>query len=563
MNKRGRWGSVPIFPDNWPPEPETEAAFEDWLAKTRSALKDWLDRTRRQAQDNEPATAEVAECTAKAGEIWSIYEPITDMQTGTIHDKDENEKMNSAMAQVRTEGRKLHKLHHTWYKHLERRYADMCWEDFLYYQNVWNRKHFVPAKEYFETQAEKDSAKLNNKETNEQEDKGRTRSKAKGKTKRQHPKPSKAKASKKNLYRPKEDMKIPYSEDDHDGGLKRLHFAWHTNMLLLYTRFKLGHRKQIPDAVDPDNAHRYSQSLRGTNSRATSPYQTRSKHLVASFSRRKRKAGQTNETTIQIDEEALKRCKKDDEDRQDPSNTRALLPSGHVTYHGSKASSFDWPTSFEADAWGDQITVVESKKNYLYEQDSNIEDLSETERSRRTDATGRVRQIEKKPRYKMIPSKPPRQIEEFVPSRNADGTIKGRDTKGRMIGTTVKKTKDEMVFKLVNGERVELPPRFAFERTFRVRVKTASELGSRKTILADAGKRNELSDSEDEDHPKTSVYYQWSGNANPDRLGGALDEEMESGVESLIGSDPGESEDDSEDDQDVFRKAYEEGIVAG
>jgi hypothetical protein len=573
---KGRWENVPIHPDNRPREPTTRAELDQWIAATRDALKKWLGTTRTQAQDNTSVSSALGECTSKLNDIWAVYEPTTDVQTGLIHDIVQNSEMETAMAKAQIEERRLHKSNQTWYKHLERRYADGCWEDFLYYQNMWNRKRFIPEKEYHETYAEKQQAKAGDKETNDSEIGTRTRSKAKGTTEKEHPKAPKAKPPAEKPWKPGKKVTVPLSsldrsDDSIDGGLGDLYLEWRKIMITLYDRFKLGDRKQIPAVVDPDDAHRYSQPPRGTSSRATSPFKARSEYLKKAYPRRKRKtAGQSEDMNFELDEEATKKRVKENDERQDPEtveftqNTKKLLPTEHVTYHASKGTSFDWPTSFEPEEWGNQILRTMDKKEYIYENDSDVADLPDSERDRRRDDTnGRIRQVEKKPRYDTVVVGPPRKVEKFFHARNPDGSVQRRDKNGQWPGKVVERTEDNIDFEMVGGKRKESPARFTFKRRFRTVLNTVEERNeTRKTVHKIADKMHELSDSEDEDRTKSSVYYKWSGNA---KLGGTSREgdRSEDGSVIEIGSGPsdGESEVDSEDNGDLFRRAYEEGVI--
>jgi hypothetical protein len=327
-------------------------------------------------------------------------------------------------------------------------------------------------------------------------------------------------------------------------------------------RFKLGYRKQAPDVVGPLEAHRYSQPSRGTTNKTLEPHRARREHLEIRFPRVKRnreamdegieeneveeeypskdrieknkqyeKRGMMEPIGWRLDPEAMKHRKAAIETKrgyhsaENAQNTRDLIPDGHVTHHAATERSFDWPTSFDGD-WGNSITLTINKKEYIYEDDSDIKRLSANDLQRRRDKDGRIRKAETKPRYKKIPSGPPVEVDVFEIAKNPNGTVIGRNRLGDWIGSMVKKTVQPMQYDLVRGrQRVTLEPRFQFTRRFQVRMKAMPKLnGTRPLDHQTSGKMDELSDEED----------RAAGN-------------------------PGSSEDEESDDEgDLFRLSYKE-----
>ena len=155
MNKKSPFAEIPIHPDNWLPSPNTQAEFEEWILKTTQALKAWLEATQSNfIRENEVVKAFDALNDRIAG-AWAKHEPKTDVQTGTMERKDK-QRMRAAMKTLKNEKDKFHKLHRTWYWHVERKHAHMAWEDFLYYQNVWNRRYLDPSKTFYLTARERE-----------------------------------------------------------------------------------------------------------------------------------------------------------------------------------------------------------------------------------------------------------------------------------------------------------------------------------------------------------------------------------------------------------------------
>jgi hypothetical protein len=247
---------------------------------------------------------------------------------------------------------------------------------------------------------------------------------------------------------------------------------------------------------------------------------------------------------------------KSDQEYAQPTKAR-LLEAQHKTYHSSKALNSDWPTSFDSKDWGSNIAFTNNEKEYVYEKDSDVKGLSDAEKARRTDATGRVRMIEKKPRYKMEPN-------------TADSKISWKNKiNNRTESFSARKSVETMEFNPSGRRREVLPPRFIFKRRYRVHLRTISELGlTRKEKHEAANKMAELSDSEEEANVPNNEYYRRSGNENPGDIGKGpgfddhsdMDADGDGGAGSGVGdgNTSGDVAEETDDDGDLFRQSYEE-----
>ncbi|KAF1911437.1 hypothetical protein BDU57DRAFT_524555 [Ampelomyces quisqualis] len=587
MTRRAPFAEIPIHPDNWLPEPTTQIAFEEWMDTTGQLLKTWVQATHKDFNCENKIVKAFQALEKRNEEEWKKHEPNTDVQTGTIisSNRAEYKKMETAMLKTEKKNNKFHESHRTEYRHVLRTFADMAWEDFLYYQNVWNRKDFDPNQEF-------ELVTTMMEDVEEMPPKTRSRG---GKVL------DSTKLGPEDIngprYRPKA-FSDPINAPDHE--LYVLFRQWNVYVITLYMRFKLGYRKLIPDVVDPEHAHRYSQPPRDTTA---SCHQERRQNLNIQFPRRKRTRpmvngvegdgdenerhssseveeeyssqsriemderrearGQMEDIVWQIDDDAVRAHVRENDGKQaksDPEYARPtktrLLKAQHKTYHASKSSSFDWPTSFDSKDCGNTIALTKNKKEYLYEKGSDVKHLSDAEKARRSDASGRVRKIEKKPRYKMTP----------------DANIKTTNVRVGKRAYSIIKPGETLKFDSDGRRRVALPPRFMFKRIYHVDLQAVSELGlTRKEQHEAANRMAELSESEDEGRLPTSDYYRQSGNENPGNIGKGpgyddhqdfeQDDDAGDGFGAgggTTGGEIGEEIEESDDEGDLFKQSYEE-----
>jgi hypothetical protein len=594
MTNRHSFSDVALHPMNWPPNPETQEEFDQWMAETDTALRTWLEIARNRVQKNQKVKDWVEDYNIKAERIWATHEPNADVQTGEIDGRSLNNKMQRAMKELQTEREKLHIEHETWYAHSHRMYAEIAWEEFLYYQNVWNRKYFDPYKNFYETKKEREYTEAQKKREARQ-----TRASAVGESRAVHDeKTVPEQATDTPLYEPKK-PDVPENCAAGNPQMNDLYFQWLTHMITLYTRFKLAYRKQMPEQIDANHAHRYSQPPRGTTNQEDLSQLARHEHLEIRFPRQKRKRGEGSDASVadeveegypsraeiqknkqyeatnqmeqikwRLDEASVKESvRKNDSRQRDPTldaeyaeETRKLLPSGHTTYHSSKATSFDWPTSYDSNHQGNNIAITLNRKEYIYEPESDAKKTKKVDIEKRRDEYGRFRKIETKPRYKMVPSSSTKTVRIFEHDRKPDGSVEGRDRYGNWQGRTVPRSINTMKFKRgIRDKREEVLPRFIFKRRFQVRLEEVPELsGTRQTRHKGKNMLDQLSGDEGEDCTKNNKYFQWSGNANPDQATDGSDPDGSIGEDTDTGGRSGGEDEKSDDEGDLFKQSYEE-----
>jgi hypothetical protein len=573
---------------NWPPRPKNEDELEKWMEATETALLEWLRQSKSLAQSQRPRKRVVALNRIAKAE-WSKYKTQTDAQTGSIFNKREQKKMEKAMAPANENRAALHEPLGTWHRHVEYRWAQSAWEDFLYYQNVWNRKNEGLKEVYFETAAEKrdfqhtqnpggasqGTDKFDNRDLNPGTPGSENMSRKSGKP---------------------------------NGQFFNIYLAWRREVIKIFKTFRLGYRKRLAPGtmVDPKSAHRYTQPPRGTI-----PYRKRHRHLDERFPHRKRKV---------IDQKEIEEARRSKQERQidnaqarkgnmEPihwsvdddkfqevriaeesaerttvnkekvlgfamdERTKRLLPRDHQLHHGCKETSFDWPTSFESASWGNTLLKTGMRSNVIvYEEvtDEHDEDTDESvnkkKRKRKQykrDEGGNKILALSRGRYKMHIVKKPGDV--FVYETDKDGTLLGRDREGNWNGTWTKGELKEREFELnADGERIPSPEKQILRRVYTTTVITPEEPG-----VTRRGRHEEVDDntedrmdqlSEDEgtdreEARKASTNYKLSGNANPAQVGNPT---VWSDEDEDIDSDGSEDkEEESDDEGDLFKQSYE------
>jgi hypothetical protein len=594
----------PTLPENWPPHPTTPAEFDAWMAETKTALLKWLREAAAVAQDSEVENT-INNYDKEAAQRWRPLEQQTDVETGTIHDPTQREAMEDAMNQEAEKRRNLHDQNKTWTKFIEYRYAQSAYEDFLYYQNVWNRRGYMPGKIYEESTANKkyeESLESLNVQARAQGEEPRS----KGKKPAKAPKNPKAK----DRLPPKTGTEGQDKTDRRDINNQNSPFlgyyqTWLDHMITLYRSACLGYRKQIPDVVAPLDAHRYTQPPRGTTPRDTPRYHHRARHLEERFPRNKRlqidrneteeeyrtksqrarditleRAGRMQPITWRIDEEAYATMKDQRETHngftQDPF-TLSLLPEDHTTHHGSQETSFNYPTSFDASEWGNIASVAAQLRDHAYESLSDPDHDASDPKSKKSflgykkdDNGDRIKKLDTGPRYKRETHT--QETKDFVHSTTTHPrfgpTVAGRNRNGNWIGTlTQGQTPTSRWVYDENQNRIPLPPRYLPRNKFStLLVKTSYLRETRRQGHSNAGKTHELSEDEDEGCVVSNANFERSGNVNPQGLGDPWAYNRDSGDEEgggvgvPGGSDDDESDDESDDEGDVFASSYREGL---
>jgi hypothetical protein len=280
----------PTLPENWPPEPSTSEEFQAWLRLTKAALQKWLTEAAAAAQDTSTANT-IRDYTTEADRRWEPFERQTDVETGEIYDEIQRAVMETAAEAEEQRRADLHQQHETWRKFAEYRYAQAAWEDFLYFQNVWNRRNYEPLKIYSETASGRRGARIRRAFEQVMRPEGKE-SASDGDVM------SKAKAGRKKTTREYGLERAPILGTPDQDRMDRTHDNWSNepffgvysrwlyHMIGLYTAARLGYRKRVPHVVAPEDAHRYTQPPRGTTPQALRSYVNHGLHLEERFPRK-------------------------------------------------------------------------------------------------------------------------------------------------------------------------------------------------------------------------------------------------------------------------------------
>ncbi|KAG9184913.1 hypothetical protein G6011_11743 [Alternaria panax] len=522
----------------------------------------------------------------------------TPAETGQIYDAIQRAAMKTVVEEERLRRANVHKQHETWRKYVEHRYAQASYEDFLYYQNVWNRRNYVPSKVYTEgkkgatiRRAFKQAMRPKDVEA---ESDGDVVAKGKGKA----PPP---KGNKTYGYGMSRDPIIGTTNQNKMDMMSTnwyhepffgLYYTWLDHLIALYTDARLGYRKRIPDVIAPEDAHRYTQPPRGTVPQTPLHNANRHWHLEERFPRRTRvqidvgeveevyrskaerrgdvrleRTGEMKGISWRIDEGVYEKIKSEEEAKSGFSTnprTLGLLPKEHKTHHGSRETSFYWPTSFDDPAWGGGVAVTAVKREYAFEEVSDKEgDLGKLKKRKtdvcyKLDENGeRIKKIDNRPRFKRVGYTQEGRV--FQHDMSADGThVAGRDRNDRWTGSFV----DGNIFKdrweLDEDEsRIPLPPRYVSQTKYATAIVQFSNVrNTRPGRHTSKGITDQLSDDEDEGCVDSNENFAWSGNMNPDSLGDPWASSDKRGDEE--GADrPGDGdEDESDGDGDVFAESY-------
>ena len=481
-------------------------------------------------------------------------------------------------------------------------------EDFLYYQNVWNRRFLNPDKDYAETDAEKLAIEAREKlrkaataDDDDEDDENNVlplkadadgQGKGKGRGKPRNGTPGQ--------------LDIKAMSNNREGAFYDPYMVWRNHMIRLYKRFKLAYRKRAPAVIEPDVAHRYSQLPRGTTPQHLPRFKRRYKHLEERFPRRRRQGVDVNEVeedyrpkikrqkdkelqrkgrmidiAWSINENAYQRKKTTTDKKSGLSDnplTRALLPADHVPHHGSTETSFNWPTSFNSPNWETTRSTTLIRRDFQYEgvADTNPDDnnnnndehdnnaASQPKRKPtpyKTDASGtRIKKLDTVPRYQKEYRVEQENI--FIHDRLPTGEVSGRDRHGKWIGRfEMSDVRNEYPAEGSAGNRILLPPRYMTRNKFRTRLEDMGSVRmTRSERHVDRGIMEEISGDEDEGCVHSNANFSRSGNVNPEQLGNPWADNLDSDGEGEGVHHPSDSDDDdSDDDDDLFAESYREG----
>ena len=608
MGRKGKKRAHPVLINptlaaNWPPEPVTEAHFQAWLAKTREALLNWLTQSRLAAEDKE-TEEEIREHTNGAERRWQeLTAPIAFDERGDAIGKEDKALIIKHKTDEKKKSTTKHNENQTWRKFIEYRYAQACWEDYLYYQNVWNRRYYVENADYPETYAEKEAMQARAKfgrrakagDDDAEDDALPLNLLGKPANERDEADPEEGTPGQLDMGRMK---------GDRENTFYKPYMAWRDHMIRLYKRFKLAYRKRAPAVIEPDVAHRYSQPPRGTTPQQLPRFKRRYKHAEERFPRRRRQVVDVNEVeekyrpefqrqkdkelerkgrmmdiTWSINKNAY-RLKKTATDEKSGFSTNpltlALLPADHVPHHGSTETSFNWPTSFDSPNWGITRSVTLIQRDFQYErvEDSNVEDDDNNNNNDnnaagqpnrkptpyKTDASGtRIKKLDTTPRYQKEYRVEQENI--FIHDRLPNGEVDGRDRHGKWIGRLeMSDVRNEYPAEDSAGNRILLPPRYMSRNKFKTRLEDMGSVRmTRSQRHVDRGIMEEISDDEDEGCVNSNTNFSRLGNLNPDLLGNPWASNFDSDGEGEGVGHPGDSDDDdSDDDGDLFAQSYRE-----
>ncbi|XPS92618.1 hypothetical protein M3J09_002004 [Ascochyta lentis] len=298
----------PAAPGNWKDiEPQSEEEMRDYMQRERNLILRFLLYWEKKAFDEETKIQKEQHENALKTE-WAKWEPYTSIQNGEIHDQELKQKMLKGMGSVYRES-KPPSSDTKMRASSEYRDAQCLWEDFLYFQNAWNRRRF---------------------HIQEDEKKPQPESKPRTKTKK------------------KEKEKL------------KKEVAWRDNLIRLYTKWNIGDRSKLPESgLGPEQLHMYSDNIRHTAKNG------RLSHLQEHFPISELRL---NSEAIEKRREEVERIRKEKEKAQkDTIDTRKYavvekLPEGHQPYFTITERSLPWQykgrrihTSWESSTWAPAI----------------------------------------------------------------------------------------------------------------------------------------------------------------------------------------------------------------
>lgn len=496
----------PTRKSNWPPQPSSREEFQVWMEQTKEALQTWL----REAQDRAryPETKkDIDAYNARALQEWQSFEIQTDEQTGTIWNPPDQERMEQQMELLNEERATLHHNNETYVRSIEYSAAQAAWEDFLFYQNVWNRRNErtgIPLRVREPKKTESQEAVVK-------------------------PKSNLGKEAQ-NFIRGTEgqDSLTRFSEKPPRGNYFNYWEVWSTAIVSTFREFEHGYRKKAPEFIDPSNAHQYYQPPRGTIFRNGGTTKKRRNRFRERFPRKKLKATEYHEN-----EEGFRRFevparaspsafrKKDlthinwsidkdtveDHMRQKEEKNRHVRDADVGLHQACLEKSSDAQTSFESHLWGNTVSRTCMLKELVSDTTTSLVQSSEqhdsAESSGGTDpmvnaASSAAMPVEK-PRYKAkISMKVPRN---FNLARTQEGKVR-RPKKGQPFGGAWEDEKQEqecLEFELNNGERIKEDENPKYRMSYRTIIMKDHARTTRRSRHENADALDQLSDTSGSD----------------------------------------------------------------
>jgi hypothetical protein len=118
----------------------TQNELDSWMLDARHLLLEYLEFCRQKAQAHSVAD-EIKQCNQVLDNEWPTnWASKTDVQTGEIYDQATQADMIQAMETEEEKRSQCHRQNRTTEWHTRYQEAQSYWEDFLYYQNQWNRR---------------------------------------------------------------------------------------------------------------------------------------------------------------------------------------------------------------------------------------------------------------------------------------------------------------------------------------------------------------------------------------------------------------------------------------
>lgn len=569
-------------------EPRTKKEFVEWMKKTQQKLQLWLEEATKRARDEEVAR-KLDEFTRKSKSSWDKYEALCDIQTGEIYDPGEHKALQTLVETERDERKAIHQQHHVHPKQKDFMFAQSAWEDFLFYQNVWNRRFGWNPRGtakfkgtcYTETEAEK-------REVKEMEKRAKELGKFPCEPAKEppHDPPGDGDA---NTADPGFDTDEVHGDDQlYVDELQQYFDDWTQHIISVFRKFKVGYRQCMPDSVGPQETRRYTQSIRNNTRMTTQDYLKRKAHLQDRFPGQRgvdyipgnieeihtnpcariilkyTRPDQLVRNDAQPDTEGFQAVRESYEREQPKSSIASLRENGHVLHHGFTERSRDWPTSYESPDWGNEFAIVGVKHTPVFQEEENQEEnsapafTSTQVRYKLNQNKNPIPKLETRKRYKLKSTSKPGQV--FQHQMNDDGTVAGRHREKGWPGTVVDGIVTVESFELdEKNQRILLDSSPVTRIEYSTAIVTwGSPALTRRERIEQKGLENEHSEDEDANFVPLDPNWARSGNMNPN----ASEAEGGSGDGAEPNRDGDEAEDvpsgdsDSDSDHDRFRQSY-------
>ncbi|KAF2021005.1 hypothetical protein BU24DRAFT_404066 [Aaosphaeria arxii CBS 175.79] len=269
--------------------PQNVQEMDTWMVDMKATLLARLRYTQRASAEEEvkslddsnpTISSQINQKLKRIGSIWEKWLPEHDVVEGEIRDSKRLQQMINEIAEPYHELHEYHLNNKTWAKKEEHMFAQQCWEDFLYYQNEWNRRgppwNVEPIM-----------------------------------------------MSKRGIQWPTNDAYV----------------GWLSHLISLYDKFQIGSRENMPDRLTPEDAHRYSNSIRHTT-----PFEGRLSHLRTKFPH--------NDKEVHYDWESFNQA------REHLSGEQVEGKFWKMYHEGGKKGKWGLQTSFEDGTWGSEPTRI-------------------------------------------------------------------------------------------------------------------------------------------------------------------------------------------------------------